>query len=63
MLAYELEKLLSKKMKEKGYGGREITVIHSSAPIVDVEFCTGCNQFHIILGEHSTECNGYQKAE
>lgn len=52
MRTFEFSKLLYKKMAEKGYGGKEITV-HipgmGSATIEDVIWHESCNEFHITL--------------
>ena len=52
MQAYELSKLIHKRMGEKGFGGKQITVYlpgKGAALIDDVVFHDSCDEFHVIL--------------
>lgn len=57
MRAHELYDLLHKRMAEKGFGGKEITANGGFQKILDIDFCTECDQFHIITEptEHAIE--------
>lgn len=49
MRTHELHDLLAKRMAEKGYGGKEVTVTinNKTKKVTNIAYCLDCEEFHI----------------